>query len=231
MHDLPRQKLSELLAKHGPSLCDDAKKLEGLLKDVLRNEHRRETFALVSALREGVAQELRGSTSGMPPAVLAAKLVRQLCDNLGLDDGVARWSVESWACALGVGITLPPAAPVNPITNVHTTGPTAAAGAGVDLVALAMQHRAKAQQVQVKADQAKAHAMQVQKEAEELAEQTRDFTTAARMIEEIELQWRDAKLYEKICGCRDQVKQLDASIQDAVQKGQLPFCGEAFRSC
>ena len=93
MHDLPRQKLSELLAKHGHSLCDDAKKLEGLLKDVLHNEHKRETFVLISALREGVAHELRGATSGMPPTALAAKLARQLCDNLGLDDAVARWSV------------------------------------------------------------------------------------------------------------------------------------------
>jgi formylglycine-generating enzyme required for sulfatase activity len=283
MHDLPRQKLSELLAKHGPALCDDAKKLEGLLKDVLRNEHKRETFALVSALREGVAHELRSSTSGMPPAALAAKLVRQLCDNLGLDDGVARWSVESWAVALGVGIavppaalaigiTLPPAAPVNPVAKLNTTGPTTGTSAGVDLVALAMQHRAKADQAkahaaqvqkhakelaeqtqdfataarmieeiepqwrdaklyericgcrdQVKADQCKAHATQVQKQAEEMAEETRDFATAARMMEEIEPQWRDAKLYEKICGHRDKVKRLDAGIQDAVQKGRLRF--------
>jgi hypothetical protein len=90
MHDLPRQKLSELLAKHGPSLCDDAKKLEGLLKDVLRNEHKRETFVLISTLREGVVDELRKSTSGMPAAALAAKLARQLCDNLAMDEGAAR---------------------------------------------------------------------------------------------------------------------------------------------
>ncbi len=79
MHDLPRQKLSELLAKHGHGLCDDAKKLEGLLKDVLRNEHKRETFVSISALREGVAHELRSSKSGMPQAALAAKLARQPC--------------------------------------------------------------------------------------------------------------------------------------------------------
>ncbi len=75
-----------------------------------------------------------------------------------------------------------------------------------------MQHRAKA-----------AQAVQVQKEAKELAVKTRDFAAAARMLQEIEPQWRDAKLYEKICGYRDQVKQLDAGIQEAVQKGRLQF--------
>ena len=272
MHDLPREKLTELLAKQGPTLCDDAKKLEGLLKDVLRNEHRRETFVLVSALREGVAHELRNSTSGMPPAALAAKLVRQLCDNLGLDEDVARWSVESWAVALGVEISLPPSSPANPVANVNTARPTTATGAGVDLVALAMQHRANVEQGkahaarvqkqakelaeqtrdfataarmieeiepqwrdatlydkicrdrdQVRATQAKAHAVQVQEEAKVLAEQTRDYATAARMMEEIEPQWRDVKLYENICGYRDHVKRFEASIQDAVQEGRLRF--------
>ena len=104
MHDLPRQKLCELLAKHGHSLCDNARKLEGLLKDVLRNEHKRETFVLISAVRERVAHELRSSTLGMPPAALAAKLVRQLCDNLASDEAAAQWSVETWAVALGVQI-------------------------------------------------------------------------------------------------------------------------------
>ena len=232
MHDVPRQKLCELLAKHGHSLCDDARKLEGLLKDVLRNEHKRETFVLISALREGVAHELRGSTSGMPPAALAAKLTRQLCDNLGLDDGVARWSVESWAFALGIRIAQPPAAPIKLAASVNMKGATPMPGVGVDLAALAMQHREKARQDQAKAATAKALAAQMQKEAKanavsvqraakRLAEQSRDFATAALMLDEIEPQWRDAKLYENICDYRDKVKTLDAAILDAVHKGQL----------
>ena len=78
MHDLPRQKLSELVAEYGHELCDDAKRLEGMLKDVLRNEHKRETSVLLSALREGVAAEFRNSVSGMPLSAVAAKMVRQL---------------------------------------------------------------------------------------------------------------------------------------------------------
>ena len=254
MHDLPRQKLSELLAKHGHSLCDDAKKLEGLLKDVLHNEHKRETFVLISALREGVAHELRGATSGMPPTALAAKLARQLCDNLGLDDAVARWSVESWAIALGIEITQPNVVPTVQVPKTKATGPTTrqTQNLGVDLAAIAMQHREKARQDQVRAEQdrvkvaqaealavqmqkeaetraaqlqkeAKANAIPVQKEAKRLAEQTRDFAAAARMLEGIDPPWRDAKLYENICSYRDKVTTLDAAIQKAVHQGRLQF--------
>ncbi len=46
MHNLPRQKLAELLAKNGRGLCDDSSRLAGLLTDVLRNEHKREMFVL-----------------------------------------------------------------------------------------------------------------------------------------------------------------------------------------
>ena len=165
MHDLPRKKLSELLAKHGPSLRDDATKLEGLLKDVLRNEHKRETFVLISALREGVVQELRRSMSGMPPAALATKLARQLCDNLALDEAAARWGVESWAVALGGQIpdcqsqTSNLKSQIPQISNLKSQ--FSVPSAGVDLVALALQHRAKAQQDQAKAAQGKAHAVQV----------------------------------------------------------------------
>jgi len=58
---------------------------------------------LISALREGVPVELRGSSSGLPPEALAAKLVRQLRDNLAFDGQAARWAVESWELALGIG--------------------------------------------------------------------------------------------------------------------------------
>lgn len=165
MNDLPCQKLSEILSQHGFNLCDDARKLEGLLKDVLRNEHKRETFVLISALREGVAHELRGSTSGMPVAALAAKLTRQLCDNLALDEAAARWSVESWALALGLEITQPKAVPIKRVASVNMTGATPGQGVGVDLAALALQHREKAEHDRVKAAQAEVVAAQMKKEA------------------------------------------------------------------
>lgn len=166
MNEIPRQKLSELLAKHGPDLCDDARRLEGLLKDVLRNEYRRETIVLVSALREGVVHELRGSTSGIPPTALAAKLTKKLCDNLALDEAAARWSVESWAIALGIEITQPKAVPIHPLTRIKATRslpPTRPVPSlGDDLAAIAMQHRERACQDQVKAEQDRIKAAQAE---------------------------------------------------------------------
>ena len=194
----------------------------------------------------------------MPPAALAAKLTRQLCDNLGLDDGVARWSVESWALALGIEITSSNVVPTNQITKTKATGPLptrptrSMPSLGVDLAAIAMQHREKARQEEVRAEQdrvkaaqaaalamqmqreaemraaqlqkeAKANAVPLQKEAKRLAEQTRDFATAARMLEEIDPQWRDAKLYESICGYRDKVITLDEAIQRAAIKDDCAF--------
>ena len=102
MHHAPRQRLSELIAQHGHGLCDDAKRLEGMLKDVLRNEHKRETFAILNAIREGIARDLLSAPPGMPMDALKEKLVHRLCENIGLDGAVARWSVETWSIALAV---------------------------------------------------------------------------------------------------------------------------------
>ncbi len=57
MDVVPRIKLGELIDEYGFSLCRDAKRCEGLLRDVC-GENRREINILVSAVREGIAAEL-----------------------------------------------------------------------------------------------------------------------------------------------------------------------------
>lgn len=101
MHDLPRQKLCELIASHGRSLCDDPRRCEGLLRDHC-GAHKREISVLVSALKERVVADLLGSQSAVPPEVMFARLTQRLQDDLGLADDAACWAVESWALALGV---------------------------------------------------------------------------------------------------------------------------------
>ena len=49
MNDGPRQTLRELVARYGRGLCSDARRCEGLLRD-LCGGHRREINILVSAL-------------------------------------------------------------------------------------------------------------------------------------------------------------------------------------
>ncbi|MFO1433569.1 MAG: formylglycine-generating enzyme family protein [Candidatus Competibacteraceae bacterium] len=99
MHDLPRQVLCELLAKHGTSLCTDPRRCEALLRDYC-GRNKREIFVLISALKERVATELEQATT--PPTLLMASLAERLHTNLGLAEEFAWWAVESWALALGV---------------------------------------------------------------------------------------------------------------------------------
>jgi hypothetical protein len=100
MHDLPQQKLSEIIAQYGRSLCDDPQRCEGLLRDFC-GQYRKEISALVGALKERVPADILSSQSTTPRTVLLARLTKRLQDNLALAEEASRWAVESWALALG----------------------------------------------------------------------------------------------------------------------------------
>lgn len=100
MEDIPRQALSQLIAKYGRDVIADAKRCEGLIRD-LCPAHRREANVLILALKERVPADLLASSASVPKSALLARLTKRLNDNLGLDQAFARWAVESWALALG----------------------------------------------------------------------------------------------------------------------------------
>jgi hypothetical protein len=100
--DIPREKLGELIAKHGDVLWQDRDRCEGLLRDHC-GSYRREISALSAALHERVPQELRGSwQSAMTPEAMRARLIQRLEDNRGLAPQVAGWAVDAWSHALKV---------------------------------------------------------------------------------------------------------------------------------
>lgn len=101
MNNLPRQTLRQIIAKYGQDLCSDARRCEGLLKD-LCGEYRREINVLVNALEERVPLDLLAAGSSMPRELLLGKLTRRMEDNLGLTPEAALWAVDSWALALGI---------------------------------------------------------------------------------------------------------------------------------
>ncbi len=101
MHDLPRQKLGELIVEYGRSLCDDPRRCEALLKDYC-GQYKREIFVLISALKNRVTEDLLRVTSGVPETILLARLDKRLEDELAMTVDAAHWAVESWALALGV---------------------------------------------------------------------------------------------------------------------------------
>ncbi|HEX8500910.1 MAG TPA: right-handed parallel beta-helix repeat-containing protein [Pyrinomonadaceae bacterium] len=101
MNEQPRQKLREIVARHGNSVIQNARRCEGLLRDYA-GAHRREVSVLVSALEEHVPHDLLAAPDGTPRAVLLARLARRLSEYHALSEPAAAWSVNSWAFALGL---------------------------------------------------------------------------------------------------------------------------------
>ena len=101
MNPIARQKVVALVARFGRDICDDPQRCEALLRDVCGDQHQREVFVLVAAVKIRATSELAADASGVPVEVLVAKLSARLHNNLGFTEALARWSVETWALALG----------------------------------------------------------------------------------------------------------------------------------
>lgn len=101
MNELPRQKLFEIVAKHGQDVVTNPRRLEALLRDYCGG-FRREISVLVMAVEEHAVSDLLAASANQPRKVLLARLARRLCDNLGLSEAAAIWSIDSWALALGI---------------------------------------------------------------------------------------------------------------------------------
>ena len=126
MHDLPRQKLRDLIIEYGRPLCDDPRRCEALLKDYC-GQYKREIFVLVSALKNRVAEDLINASAGVPPALVFGRLIQRLEDELGLAEDPARWAVESWALALDLSVAnveQPRPAPESPRRPVAPPAPS-----------------------------------------------------------------------------------------------------------
>jgi hypothetical protein len=128
MNEEPRRTLGELIAnpQYGRSLCDNPQRCEGLLRDFC-GQYRKEIAALVGAVKEGIPKELLSSQHSVPKEVALARLTKRLQEDLALAEDAARWSVESWALALGVissPTPLPKPAPTTPPAPVPTPTPT-----------------------------------------------------------------------------------------------------------
>ncbi|HEX8197431.1 MAG TPA: pectinesterase family protein [Pyrinomonadaceae bacterium] len=101
MNDLARQKLIEIVGRHGKSIVDDTRRAEGLFRDNFGGFNR-EIAVLTMALEEGVPRDLAAAQQNAPSASLLARLTQRLVDNLALSEDAAKWAVDSWALALGV---------------------------------------------------------------------------------------------------------------------------------
>src|SRR5262249_4098521 len=93
------QTLGEILIKHGRAPLTDAKLCENLLKDYC-GAFKEEISLLVLAVKERVASDLLVSQDGLQRDLLRALLVKRLRKSRTLNEGDARWAVESWARAI-----------------------------------------------------------------------------------------------------------------------------------
>jgi parallel beta-helix repeat protein len=102
MNNLPRQKLLEIIRRHGHEIINAPRRCEGLMRDNFP-AHRREIAVLTSALEERIpADLLAASKSRTPQGVLLARLAARLHDDVAMEARAARWTVHTWALALGV---------------------------------------------------------------------------------------------------------------------------------
>lgn len=93
------QTLGEILIRHGLAPLTDAKLCENLLKDYC-GAFKEEITLLVLAVRERVASDLLVSQDGLQRGILRGLLVKRLRKSRTLNEGDARWAVESWARAI-----------------------------------------------------------------------------------------------------------------------------------
>ncbi len=101
MNDAPRQKLREIIERHGIAIIENPRRLENLLRDYC-GEFRREISVLTMALEEHAVADILTASAALPRKVTLARQTQRLCDNLALSEGAAHWSIESWAWALGL---------------------------------------------------------------------------------------------------------------------------------
>jgi hypothetical protein len=103
VNDLPRQKLREIIAQYGRSVCENPQHCKGLLLD-LCGDYKREVNILIAALEEHVVDELLHISAGVPTELVLVRLTQRLCDHRSMEQEAARWGVESWALALGISV-------------------------------------------------------------------------------------------------------------------------------
>ena len=99
MNELVKERLREIVLKHGRSPVSDPRLCESLLKDYC-GQYKKEIFVLVCAVREQAAADLLTSQESVPQEILHPLLIKRLQNNLALTEEASKWAVETWSQAL-----------------------------------------------------------------------------------------------------------------------------------
>jgi len=102
MSDIPRQILCTLIREQGVQVIQNASKFQNLLIDYTKGEFKKERKCLNDSLAEGIPDTLLTKKDQLSYHQLSQQLSQKLIDNLGVTPELAKWTVDSWALALGV---------------------------------------------------------------------------------------------------------------------------------
>jgi Flp pilus assembly protein TadD len=98
----PLATLCRVMNEYGLPILDDREKLSALLEEFSNGEYRNERKILVLALHDNIPQELLKLHKGFHWINTSARLRKQLMENHGIPEDLARWAIETWAKALDV---------------------------------------------------------------------------------------------------------------------------------
>jgi len=101
MNDLPRNILCEIIRQNGKTFFKDTVVLRSLLNDLCSGNCKKERRCIIDSIPEGIPSALLDRKESIPYDILSAQLTNRLI-NCGFEAQLARWTVDSWALALGV---------------------------------------------------------------------------------------------------------------------------------
>lgn len=92
--------LCRVMNEYGLPILDDREKLSALLDEFSNGEYRNERKILILALTDNIPQELLKPHKGFHWVNTSARLRKNLMENHGIPEDLARWAIETWAKAL-----------------------------------------------------------------------------------------------------------------------------------
>ena len=94
-----QRRFKEVIEQYGYSRCSDQRWFRSLLRDLLRAKPS-QINALADAASDGIAIELTQLRNDPHKSLRYAQLQHRLIENRGLQDGLAKWTVDMWAAAV-----------------------------------------------------------------------------------------------------------------------------------
>jgi len=98
------QIIRDIITHYGPPTESNQRMYSGLMMDLLV-DYPRELNLLKIPLEQGLVFRLIKENNKTPFDILNNQLVNYLYTNVGMDTSAARWSVETWAEAIGYDIS------------------------------------------------------------------------------------------------------------------------------